>query len=577
MTVNTFRIRFGNKGDEMKLNIFYILSKIYLILMISTGFVLSFLDLSVSRELTTWSMVQMAFSIFALPVVFKLKRSKRINQLVSLLIILPIGSYYTLNYISEVLSSGAYIYLYFNQDLILISKIIMLSYYFIPSIHLMMAYKYQYLNDERLNSHLKIPEIISLSVEVLLFLVPTLFVLSGVFEFELTSILATSGILAAIIGLAIQANLSNILSGVFVNIERPFSPDEYVSINDMSGKVIDVTWRSTRIRTFENTEITIPNELVASSVINNWSRTDETNLSEGFRLFNSLSFNPKHDPRHISQLLQNALKKVKPVDGRDQLDFQWVKFSDVDEYGLKFLIGFDCTDLFMKTSQQDSVMLELHKTLQHAGISMTVGRLYSQMDADVGLEALQSSRVSEDFEDQFSAEFNPYNEAIKNKVLLRKVPIFMSMDDDELSLLSESCKRIHFKDGEMIIKQNEPGSSLYIVADGVVSVQLDVENGHRKIVSKLGVGDFFGEMSLMTGEPRTANIIAESPTVTINVEKEIIKKLFANNTHFFDTVSDILAKRKIDLENIKVMGSENNKAVKSLAVEMKKAIMHFLS
>jgi CRP-like cAMP-binding protein len=96
-------------------------------------------------------------------------------------------------------------------------------------------------------------------------------------------------------------------------------------------------------------------------------------------------------------------------------------------------------------------------------------------------------------------------------------------------------------------------------------------------VSKLGVGDFFGEMSLMTGEPRTANIIAESPTVTINVEKEIIKKLFANNTHFFDTVSDILAKRKIDLENIKVMGSENNKAVKSLAVEMKKAIMHFLS
>ena len=200
---------------------------------------------------------------------------------------------------------------------------------------------------------------------------------SGVFEFELTSILATSGILAAIIGLAIQANLSNILSGVFVNIERPFSPDEYVSINDMSGKVIDVTWRSTRIRTVENTEITIPNELVASSVINNWSRTDKTNMNEGFRLFSSLSFNPKHDPQHISQLLQNALKKVKPVDGRDQLDFQWVKFSDVDEYGLKFLIGFDCTDLFMKISQQDSVMLELHKTLPVSYTHLTLPTIYS--------------------------------------------------------------------------------------------------------------------------------------------------------------------------------------------------------
>ena len=439
----------------------------------------------------------------------------------------------------------------------------------------MMAYKYQYLNDERLNSHLKIPEIISLSVEVLLFLVPTLFVLSGVFEFELTSILATSGILAAIIGLAIQANLSNILSGVFVNIERPFSPDEYVSINDMSGKVIDVTWRSTRIRTFENTEITIPNELVASSVINNWSRTDETNLSEGFRLFNSLSFNPKHDPRHISQLLQNALKKVKPVDGRDQLDFQWVKFSDVDEYGLKFLIGFDCTDLFMKTSQQDSVMLGLHKTLQHAGISMTVGRLYSQMDADVGLEALQSSRVSEDFEDQFSAEFNPYNEAIKNKVLLRKVPIFMSMDDDELSLLSESCKRIHFKDGEMIIKQNEPGSSLYIVADGVVSVQLDVENGHRKIVSKLGVGDFFGEMSLMTGETRSATVSALTNSVLLEISKAVMKDLFRNNLDFYDAVSKIFAQRQNASNLLSQSKSFTQIDENDLASKFKQAILSF--
>ncbi|RZO33829.1 MAG: mechanosensitive ion channel [Rhodobacteraceae bacterium] len=561
----------------MKINIFYILSKIYLILILSVGLLIAIFELSITRDSVFWPVLQIAFSVFALPIVVKLKQRKRLHQFINLLIILPIGSYYTLNFVSDVLSSGAFVYIYFNENTILISKIIMLSYYYIPSIHLMMAYKYQYLNDERLNSHLKIPEIISLSVEVLLFLVPTLFVLSGVFEFELTSILATSGILAAIIGLAIQANLSNILSGVFVNIERPFSPDEYVSINDMSGKVIDVTWRSTRIRTVENTEITIPNELVASSVINNWSRTDKTNMNEGFRLFSSLSFNPKHDPQHISQLLQNALKKVKPVDGRDQLDFQWVKFSDVDEYGLKFLIGFDCTDLFMKISQQNAVMLEIHKTLQHAGIRMTVGKLYSQLDDDVGLDALQTSRISDDFEDQFSAEFNPYNEAIKNKVLLKKVPIFMSMNGEELELLAESCKRLHFNQGDSIIKQNDPGDSLYVIADGVVSVQLDLKNGDRKTVSRLGVGDFFGEMSLMTGEPRTAHIITESPTVVINVEKDVIKKIFTNNAHFFDTVSAILAKRKVDLENLKTSSEEDIKKVKNIAADLKKVIMNFLS
>ena len=77
----------------MKLNIDYILSKVFLIIILTTGLFFAFLDLSISRDMTFWSTVQMAFSIFALPVVVKLKGSNRLSQLVSLLIILPIGSY----------------------------------------------------------------------------------------------------------------------------------------------------------------------------------------------------------------------------------------------------------------------------------------------------------------------------------------------------------------------------------------------------------------------------------------------------------------------------------------------------
>jgi small-conductance mechanosensitive channel len=122
--------------------------------------------------------------------------------------------------------------LYKNSDLT--DKLISLSYYFIPSINLMIVYKYEFLDENKNNATSKIPEIISLLVQTVLFAIPTLIVLSRVFGFELTSILATSGVLAAIIGLAIQANLSNILSGVFVNIERPFSSNEWVSIGRVS-------------------------------------------------------------------------------------------------------------------------------------------------------------------------------------------------------------------------------------------------------------------------------------------------------------------------------------------------------
>ncbi len=153
----------------------------------------------------------------------------------------------------------------------------------------------------------------------------------------------------------------------------------------------------------------------------------------------------------------------------------------------------------------------------------------------------------------------------------------MSMNGEELELLAESCKRLHFNQGESIIKQNDPGDSLYVIADGVVSVQLDLKNGDRKTVSRLGVGDFFGEMSLMTGEPRTAHIITESPTVVINVEKDVIKKIFTNNAHFFDTVSAILAKRKVDLEHLQTSSEDEIKKVKNIAADLKKVIMNFLS
>ena len=208
---------------------------------------------------------------------------------------------------------------------------------------------------------------------------------------------------------------------------------------------------------------------------------------------------------------------------------------------------------------------------------MSVGRLHTELDHDVGFHALKSHRTPEDFEPGFSGDFNPYNEAIKNEVLLQKVPIFSSMNHEQIRSIAENCKRVHFKAADLIIKQNDPGDSLFIIADGVVSIQVNQDNGSRVVVSKLGVGDFFGEMSLMTGEPRTANVISESPTVALKVDKKTIKDLFLKNPKVFDLVSEILARRKIALGDISATSAEESKKVKNIAKELKNAIISFLS
>lgn len=562
----------------MKINTFYGISKIYLILIFLIGLILSVVAIAGLDRGNQWSLVQIIVSMAGIGITLRLKNNSRYFRLLYLFIVSPIICYLSLNYVYELLSLPSLESFYLDYNSVVFIKLLDLTYYYIVPINFMVAYKYEILDRPKEGGQIYIPEIISLLIQALLFGIPTLMVLSSVFDFELTSILATSGVLAAIVGLAIQANLSNMLSGIFVNIERPFSSNEWVTIGDKIGLVADVTWRSTRLRTLENTEITIPNEVVASSVITNWSRNDKKRMSEGFHIFNTFSFHPKHDPQHISQLILNALKKVKPVDGRAHLNFQWVKFNDVDEYGLKFTVGFDCLDRMLKFSQQNVVMLEIHKTLKHAGISMSAGRLYTNLEEEAGFHALKSnSRIPEHFDPEFYGEFNPYNETIKNKVLLQKVPIFMSMTDEEIDLIANNCKRSHYDISDLIIKQNDPGDSLFVIADGVVSVQVEQASGDLFTVSKLGVGDFFGEMSLMTGEPRTANIIAESPTVTLSVEKGIIKKVFEKNPKVSDMISDVLAKRKVDLENARLSSTEDVSNVRNIADDLKKAIIKFLS
>ena len=150
------------------------------------------------------------------------------------------------------------------------------------------------------------------------FAIPAFLVLSFVFNLELTSILAAGGIVFAAIALSLQSSLSDLIKGIFVNIERPFAINDWITVDDKTGYVENITWRSTRIRTFQNTEVIIPNEIVADSILTNWSKQDKEKMSEGFNFFNKLYFHPSHDPENISKLLENLPIKITLLTGKDK-------------------------------------------------------------------------------------------------------------------------------------------------------------------------------------------------------------------------------------------------------------------
>ena len=556
----------------MKINIFYLLSKLFLILI---SLISIFTTLSFFRENIGVNSLYIAISFLLIGLLLQLKKLNKPIRLLFNIIILPLLTYLIFNYTYSLILLDDFNFI--NKNISnSIEVAFLITFYFIPSFFIMIFYKYEILTLNK-NKDVAVPEIITFVFQFLLFAIPSFIVLSFVFDLELTSLLAAGGIVFAAIALSLQSSLSDLIKGIFVNIERPFSINDWITVNDKTGYVENITWRSTRIRTFENTEVIIPNEIVADSILTNWSKQDKEKMSEGFHIFNKIYFHPSHDPENISKLLYNALKKTKPADGREQLDLQWVRFIGVNEFGLEFVVAFDCTKRILKNSQQTQVMMEIHKTLKHAGIQMSSGKLYASLEKDIGLEALDTHRNETHYEKRKTGEFNPYNESIKNKVLLEKIPIFMSLSDNDLEEISENAERVHFEKDDYIIKQNDKGDSLYVINDGVVSVYLENENNEKVFLAKLGVSDYIGEGSLLTGEPRSANVIAETPCIVIKVSKEIIKDIFAKNPDVYDYVADILAQRKIKLNMKKNESEKSQNDTKNITQDIKKAIMNFLS
>ena len=131
--------------------------------------------------------------------------------------------------------------------------------------------------------------------------------------------------------------------------------------------------------------------------------------------------------------------------------------------------------------------------------------------------------------------------------LLRKVPIFAPLEEKEIEKLATASTRRVFAPGEAIVRKGQEGGSMYVIVRGSVSVQVPGPGGPATI-NNLRTNQFFGEMSLLTGQPRTANVIADEETDVLQIRKSALKPIFEANPELLDTISEIVGERRRLLE-----------------------------
>ncbi|MBK8900451.1 MAG: mechanosensitive ion channel [Anaerolineaceae bacterium] len=366
----------------------------------------------------------------------------------------------------------------------------------------------------------KLPPFLLDITEWFIMIVVILAMIRLVFGVELTTLLVTSTVASAIIGLALQDTLGNLISGISLQVEGPFSADDWVEIDGIEGIIVRQNWRTLTLLTREDHRVMLTNSTVAKSKIINYSRPTNNQIQTVY-----LTLSESFSPNLVKEVLIEAVTGLDDVTLHPRLRSHVVSMQDgCVTYGLSYWLD-DYSD---KVIARDKVLTRAWYTLHRAGIHIP------------------------DPTGNFKLNMVP-EDAHQQAVDARQAQLFAQMQSlDWLDVLSESQLQqlanrtavATYTNGEFLVKQGEAGDSLFIITRGSVSVYVRATDGRSVFANILSAGDFFGEMSLLTGETRAASVRADEDTEVIIIDQEAFANVLTQDPTILDRFVTALERRQ---------------------------------
>jgi small-conductance mechanosensitive channel/CRP-like cAMP-binding protein len=360
-------------------------------------------------------------------------------------------------------------------------------------------------------------------------------------DLSLGALLSGSALLGIILGLALQDTLGNLFAGVSLQADKPFDVGDVITVGSFSGVVESVTWRAVKMRSFSNHVILVSNSALAKEHIEVAPR-DNLNARNVF--FNAVYTDSPakviHVVREAVRDAENVSPKITPV----------VRIRNLGDFAVDYEVKYWLTD-YAKQHDTDALVRQLiWYAFRRAGLSFAfpTQTLYVERPPrDGGKSSAPLDRVTE---------------------RLSAVDIFAPLSPEELTRLASACESRTYAQGEQIIRAGEAGDSMFVVNHGAVDVRIS-HNGKTRTVASLDEGDFFGEMALFTGEPRTASVCATEETEVLEIGHKAMKTLFETNPDLVESLSHTIAERRAGLSATAARQSMGDEPV-SLIASIKK-------